>query len=370
MIYLDHSATSIPKHHEVSDSQNAFSNSANPGRSGYGPAIDASRNVFNSRCNIAETVNIKDEQGVIFTANATASLNIAIQGLCSDKPKNILCSSMEHNAVMRPLHALSNSKKIKWAHIKEDNNNFYDNLKKSMSHDIDFVVLSHVSNVSGRRIDLKRVSEIIKKFQCLLIVDAAQSFGCEPIDMEGIDILCASAHKGLRGPMGIGLLIAQPNIVLRPLLYGGTGSSSTSLDMPSDFPDQLEVGTLNVPGICATGNICSELSNELLQHREKEQQIKRSYLIKYLQKLSKTIKLYSPEIGGSAVSIDLPNKDIALIAHDMWKKHQICVRVGLHCSPFSHQNLGTFPKGTLRISPSHDTKDSDLDIVIKYLNDL
>lgn len=370
MIYLDHSATSLPKHNEVIKNIQQFINSANPGRSGYGPAIEASRQVYNSRYHIAQLLKLKDERGIIFTANATASLNIAIQGLCSGIKQNILCSSMEHNAVMRPLHALANDKKINWCHIEEHNSDFYFNLKKSMSAKIDIVVLSHVSNVSGRRLDLKRISEIVKKFNSILIIDSAQSFGCEPIDMTGIDILCASAHKGLRGPMGIGIMAVQPHIKLSPLMYGGTGSSSTSLEMPVDLPDHLEVGTLNVPGIIATGNICAELSDNILKKRDFDQQNKRSFLIKGFHKLKHKITLFSPDIGGSAISIDIPDKDTALIAHDMWEKHQICVRVGLHCSPFSHQNLGTFPKGTLRISPSYDTKESDLDTLLEYLNNL
>ena len=369
MIYLDHSATSLPKHPKLNEWMNENNHSASTGRSGYGLAIDASRLVYDSRCEIARLLNLKDERGIIFTNNATMSLNFAIQGLCRDEKKKALCSSLEHNAVMRNFHALEKTGQLEWSQIREDND-FYESLEKEISEEIDFVVVSHVDNVTGRRLNLQRISEIVKKHQCILIIDAAQSFGCEPIDMNGIDILCASAHKGLKGPMGLGILAIQDNVKLPHIFNGGTGSSSNSLEMPEDYPDTLEVGTLNVPAIIATGKICQSLSEQTLENYQSQLQERRSFLIKELNTIGDKVVTHSPEIGGTAVSIDIPGKDLANIAHTAWKEYGICVRVGLHCAPFSHTNLGTFPNGTLRISPSYETKLNDLKIFTDFIKSL
>jgi cysteine desulfurase / selenocysteine lyase len=372
MIYLDHSATSLPKDSEITKVYDSYPQIVNPGRSGYGPAVETSRLLYESRLNLAKLLNLQDESGIVFTQNATLSLNIILNSISKIRKVIGLCSSREHNAVMRPLHYLKAENKVDWVNIKENNeNNFYKNLENHIHKNIDFVVLSHVCNVTGRRLDLQRVGEITKKYDCLLIVDAAQSFGCEPIDMNNIDILCASAHKGLRGPMGLGILaINTDKLILEPLYFGGTGSSSTKFEMPQEYPDRLEAGTLNVHSIIATGNICSKLNHEILgNHKIKLQDI-RTHLITELSRINSKIKVYAPIIGGSAISIDIAGVDIANVSHELWVNQSICTRVGLHCSPFTHQQLGTFPNGTLRISPAHDTKQDDLDILINALKKL
>lgn len=368
MIYLDHAATSLPKSPLALKAIEESLLLGNPGRSGYSAAIDSSRLIYESRLEIARLCNLEDESGVIFTSGATEALNTAIFSCCkTDKKVNVISSGLEHNAVVRPLRELEKTGSINWKIISENDDSFYDSFKKEFNKGCDVVILNHISNVSGRRLNIQKIINMINK-NAILIVDAAQSFGAEFIDIKGIDFLCSSAHKGLAAPMGIGFLIKNTEKSLNPILFGGTGSASESFEMPEYSPDRFEAGTPNLPGIASVLAICKQLNKDNLDKKSQELQKIRDYLFDHLSEIS-GINIIGPKVGGTALSIAIPNQDIALITHHLWKKEKICLRVGLHCSPLAHQNLDTFPNGTIRISPNHQTHQEEIDVLIKALKE-
>ncbi|MGI6264715.1 MAG: aminotransferase class V-fold PLP-dependent enzyme, partial [Acutalibacteraceae bacterium] len=255
MIYFDNAATTFPKppsvRRAVIRAMEAYG--ANPGRGGHRMSLQTAREVFLCRQTAAELFGAPDEEHVIFTANATASLNVAIRGLLQDGGRAVV-SDLEHNAVMRPLHALSPKRPVYdvAAVTPEDDDATLAAFEAAITPQTKAIVCTHASNVFGITLPVRRIGELARRHAIPLVVDASQSAGLIPIDMERdhIDYLCLPGHKGLYGPMGTGLLICGKGRTLPPLILGGTGTRSRSFDQPDDLPDRLESGTLNVPGIC------------------------------------------------------------------------------------------------------------------------
>lgn len=340
--------------------------SANPGRSGYGPSIDASRLLFETRENLARLLNMSNIEGVVFTSGASMSLNLAIASFVNCGIDKIVTTNLEHNSVARPVSYLKKEKNINWTILPAVLGDFDEHLRHEKLNEKSLVIVNHISNVTGVRQNIAAISDICQSKGAYLLLDASQSLGCEPMTMESVDVLCASAHKGLKGPMGIGFMVMAERVPYHSWLKGGTGSASESLEPPNFLPDHFEVGTPNMPGIAASNCAIKALNFKTLERHAQELQRKRSYLFHELQKIEE-IKIYGPEIGGTALSINLERIDIGELAHQLWKKHQICLRVGLHCSSMAHRALGTFPHGTLRISPAYDTKEEEIKSFLEAL---
>lgn len=369
MLYFDHSATSIEKAKGVSEALVSALAYGNPGRSGYGAAIAGSECLLDARLAAAKLVSCSSVERIIFTSGASMSLNMAIRGLCNENKKTFFATgSYEHNSVTRPLQYLQKQGLVDWQVVQGEGDAFLENLTNLLKREqVDNLVLNHISNVTGSRMPIEEIYALCNKNHTVFVLDAAQSLGCERLSLEGADVICGSGHKGLRGPMGSGLLIFKNSVEIKPLIFGGTGSASESFEAPSEYPDRLEVGTPNLPGIAGLCAAIEKLNQEDLEKKKNKLQMNRDHLFLSLLELENKVKVYGPQLGGTALSISVPGHDLGEVTHQLWKKHEICVRVGLHCSPLAHQSLGTFPEGTIRISLAAETKKEEIDVLIAAL---
>ena len=254
MIYLDNAATSFPKPESVYQAIDHFNRhvGANPGRSGYATARQASQVVTETRSLLAQIFHVSNAEQIVFTANATEALNLAIKGLL--KPgDHVVTSAAEHNSVLRPLRSLEDQRMISVTRVACDAMGYADpaDMKAALRPATRLVCVTHASNVTGAIQDIRAIGALAHDNGSLLLVDAAQTAGCFPIDVQAmeIDLLAFPGHKALLGPQGTGGLYIRPGVVLQPLREGGTGSQSSSDRQPERMPDRFEGGTLNTPGI-------------------------------------------------------------------------------------------------------------------------
>ena len=253
MIYLDNAATTYPKPKEVySAVLDCMENyGANPGRAGHKLAMRAGREIYQCRENIAKLMNISNPMNIVFTHNATDSLNLAIKGVLKSGD-HVITTSMEHNSVIRPIKALE-SKGVENTIVKCDKEGFLnpEDIKKAIKSNTKLIVTTHASNVCGTIVDIKAVGEIAKEHNVLYLVDASQTLGLYDIDVNelNVDMIAAPGHKCLLGPQGTGMLYVRDNLNINILKEGGTGSNSEDLFQPNMVPDKYELGTHNTPGI-------------------------------------------------------------------------------------------------------------------------
>jgi cysteine desulfurase / selenocysteine lyase len=364
MIYLDNAATSFPKPEETIEYVNTFIRSigGNPGRSGHTLSIEAARTIFEAREKLTQFINGKDSERLIFTQNGTESLNLAILGLLQEKD-HVITTSLEHNSVMRPLMFLKNEKGIEISviHCTREGKLDIKQIKRSVKKNTKALVINHGSNVIGTTQPLGEIRQAINDI--ILIVDACQTIGAYPIDIEkdGIDMLCFSCHKSLYGMQGLGAMYIRDGIELKPLKFGGTGSKSESIEHPDFLPDKYECGTPNTPGIASLlGGLTfiEKTGQKNIMQRKNEL---RKLIVQELSK-SDNVILYGNHTGNTnvpVISLNIKNKLPSEVGYELNKK-EIYVRVGLHCSPMAHKTIGTFPEGTVRISPGYFTKNEDI----------
>lgn len=358
-IYLDNAATSFPKpeavYRSIDETLRQFG--GNPGRGGHQLALDASRIVFAAREAVAGFFGIRDSSRVVFTANATVAINQALFGLLRPGDR-VVTTNMEHNAVARPLWALQ-ERGVEVVKVAADVRGFVspeDFCRACSAAPTALAVLGHISNVTGTIQDLTTIGSWCRRHAVTLLVDAAQSAGLLPIDVEtlGIDLLAAPGHKGLFGPVGSGFLYVRPGLELVPLLYGGTGANSHSELMPEVMPERLESGTPNTPGLAGlTAGIAwlEEVGLEAIREHEFR------CLNRLLTGLAAIpgLEIYGPgdaAKSGGVLSFNLKGIDPSAVAFRLDQEFSICVRAGLHCAPEAHRAIGTYPAGTVRVSPN------------------
>jgi len=252
MIYLDNAATTFPKPPEVEHAvMGAFHTLGNAGRGAHAATLDASRIIYGTRERLAELFHAEDASRIAFTANVTESLNIAIQGLF-EPGDHVITSVCEHNSVLRPLY-LMEQRGVKVTYLPADSKGriAYDELENAYESETKAVVIMHASNLTGNVTDLEQIAAFTQKHHLLFVVDAAQTAGVLPIDVQkqNIDVLCFTGHKGLFGPQGTGGIYVRKGVEIRPLFAGGTGVQSYSRTQPKEMPTLLEAGTLNGHGI-------------------------------------------------------------------------------------------------------------------------
>jgi len=375
MIYLDNAATSFPKPLEVyTEVLRCMENyAANPGRSSHDMAIEASSKIMDTRQELSEFFNIPNLLNIIFTCNATEALNIGIKGIL--KPgDHVISSVIEHNSVLRPLNYLS-EKGITTTLLPVDENGYLDinNLKKEIRKNTKAIIINHTSNVIGTVQDIGAIGKIAKESGIIFMVDASQSAGVIPIDVEreNIDLLAFPGHKGLYGPQGTGGLYIAEDLKLDSFKQGGTGSESFSMKQPDFLPDRFESGTLNtsgIAGLCAGILFIKKIGIENIR---KHEIMLVEYLVKELCKLS-YIKIYGGteyKNRGAVVSLNIDNIDVSKVGEILNKKG-IAVRTGFHCAPLIHEIIGTKTRGTVRISPGYFNKLEDIEELIKALKDI
>ena len=348
MTYLDNGATSFPKPRVVTDAVlRAMETCGNPGRGGYEAAMRGARVVLRCREQAATLFDCEPEQ-VVCSASCTHGLNMAIRTLV--KPgSRVVVSGFEHNAVMRPLHALG--AKIYVAGRKLfDPQDTLEQFERMLKQGMDAAVFTHVSNVFGYILPVDEMAKLCRKYRVPFIVDCAQSAGTLPVSLKewGADFIAMPGHKGLLGPMGTGLLLCGK--MPKPLLYGGTGSISQSYDMPDFLPDAGEAGTVNVAGIAG---LCTGITLVLREGPEKilkkeHQEMRRC--VKRLEKFGFSVFSGEDQCGTLSFVPDCGCEELA----EFLGGQGICLRAGLHCAPLAHESAGTLDTGTVRISFGYD----------------
>ncbi|MCS7178666.1 MAG: aminotransferase class V-fold PLP-dependent enzyme [Anaerolineae bacterium] len=360
MIYLDNAASSWPKPPQVLAAMARFLTEvgANPGRSGHRLSVEAGRVVYAAREAVAELFNISDPLRVVFGLNATEGINLALQGLLRPGD-HVVTSSMEHNSVMRPLRALEREGvAITVVPCSPEGALDPQAVLAALRPNTRMVVLNHASNVTGTLLPVVEVGRALRQMNGpLLLVDAAQSGGAIPIDMQtsGIDLLAFTGHKSLYGPTGTGGLIIGERVPLeefRPLIRGGTGSRSEREEQPDFLPDRYESGTPNgvgLAGLAAGVRWVLEQGVEAIRAREVEFN---QYLSDGLRGIPNVIVYGPPDarLRTAIVSFNIAGMEPSEVGRRLDEEYGILCRAGLHCAPAAHRTIGTFPSGTVRFS--------------------
>jgi cysteine desulfurase/selenocysteine lyase len=370
LIYLDNAATCWPKPPAVVEAMAHFLNEigANPGRSGHRRSVEAGRVVYQAREALAALFGLADPLRLVFTPNATYALNLALRGLLRPGD-HVITSSMEHNAVMRPLRAVEQEGvDLSVVQCSYEGTLEIENVRRALRPETKLMVLNHASNVCGTLLPVADVGRIARQAGLLLLVDAAQTAGAVPIDVGemDVDLLAFTGHKGLLGPTGTGGLVIGDRVPLErfePLVRGGTGSRSEHETQPDFLPDRFESGTLNavgLAGLLAGVRYVTTAGVEAIRAQELE-------LTQRLRGGLQTIPgvtVYGPGDTSqqvAVVSFNLAGRTTSQVAQHLDEVHDIACRPGLHCAPAAHRTLGTFPGGTVRLSlgPFNSTVEVD-----------
>ena len=375
MIYLDNAATSFPKPKTVvwAVEKALREGCGNPTRSSHRLALSAGRVIDETRILCARLFNAPSPNHIIFTNNATTALNIAIKGVVLSGD-HILTSSLEHNSVVRPVKYLeTNGVQVTKIPTCLQNGLTLPQIEKAIQKNTKLLVCTHVSNVTGTVNDITTIGNFCREKGIIFLVDAAQSAGMRPIDIQemNIDLLAFPGHKGLLGPQGTGGLIINPGLELDTLIQGGTGSMSESLEQPHLLPERFESGTPNVPGLAGlAAGIQYILDTGLTTIADGEKKLIHQ-LIRGLSELQR-VHLIGPDLTadrGNVVSVTLDNITVADAALMMDAGFNIAVRSGLHCSVDAHHTTGTLSSGgTLRISPGHFNCEQDIEQCLTALS--
>lgn len=376
MIYLDNAATSWPKAPAVDRAvRNALIYAVgNPGRTSHRQTVDAAMIVAQCRENLAQLFGITNPSRVCFTANTTDGLNQAIKGLL--KPgDHVLCSSMEHNSVWRPLTALE-ERGVELSIVQADACGIVtaDSFKPLLRPNTKLIAIIHASNVSGAIEPVAEIGSLASQRGIPVLVDAAQGAGSLPIDVEAmhIDLLAFPGHKGLLGPQGTGGLYVSERVDLVPLKEGGTGSESNSSHQPAYYPDRLESGTLNLPGIAGLNESVGYLLRKGVAQIARHEGMLTQRLLLGLMEIG-GITVYGPSIGVSraaVVSFNIAGMDPALVATELEKRADIACRPGWHCAGLAHRTLGTEHTGTVRLSPGPFTTMTEIETALETIAEL
>lgn len=375
MIYLDNAATSFPKPDGVYDAvvECMKNYAANPGRASHDMALKASSKIIETRQCISKLLNISNPLNIVFTSNATEGLNIGIKGVVK-KGDHVISTVIEHNSVLRPLNYLSKQGvEVTLLGVNENGYINLKDLKKEIRKNTKAIIINHASNVLGTVQNINNIGAIARKSGIIFILDASQSAGAIPIDVESdnIDILAFPGHKGLFGPQGTGGLYIREGINLSDFKQGGTGSNSNSMNQPDFLPDKFESGTLNTPGIAGLCEGIKFIEKIGIKNIQKHEEDLMEHLLTELKKLS-YVKMYGPsthENRGAVLSIVIENMDSSQVGYLLNKK-DIAVRTGFHCAPLIHGIMGTNKSGTVRISPGYFNTHSNIETIVKALKEI
>ena len=374
MIYFDNAATTLHKPQEVIDAViKAMTSMGNAGRGNTSASMEASHIIFDTRENLAKLFNIKDSSRIAFTCNSTEALNIAIKGSLTTGD-HVITTMLEHNSVLRPLYEMEN-KGVELSIIQADKlgNISYDEIQSLIKNNTKSIVCTHGSNLTGNLVDIEKIGKICKEHNLLFIVDASQTAGVFPIDVEkmNIDILCFTGHKSLLGPQGTGGIFVKEGIDVTPLKSGGTGILTYSKTQPLIMPTHLEAGTLNGHGIAGL-NAGIEFINKIgmKKIREKEENLMWRFYNK--AKELPHIKIYgdfSKKERCPIVTLNIDNYDSGDIAEELLN-YGVATRAGGHCAPLMHEALGTIEQGAVRFSFGYFNTEEEVDEVIKIIKNI
>lgn len=378
-IYLDNAATSWPKpeavYRAVEDYQRRLG--APAGRSAYAEASETERIVASCRQRIAELIGAAKTKEIVFTHNATDSLNLALHGVLRPGD-HVVTSDCEHNSVLRPLRFLAEQRGVSATYVGCDAQGFVspDDIRRAIQPQTRLIALVHASNVTGAIQPVEEVGKIAAERGLFYLVDAAQSLGHVPVDVQriGCHLLAAPGHKGLLGPLGTGLLYVAPGVEeqLLPLRQGGTGTRSDEDVQPTSLPDRYESGNLNVPGIVGLAAGVAEIMSRGMESIERHARDLLGRLSEGLAGIP-GLTLYGPGTTDrrvAVVSFNLAGYDPQELASLLDANWSIQTRAGLHCAPRMHAALGTAPSGTLRVSLGHFNTAGHVDALLGALAEI
>jgi cysteine desulfurase family protein len=352
MIYFDNPATTFPKPSVLSEEiARCIKNyCGNPGRSAHSLSIKSAEKIFEARTVLAEMFGCSAEN-VVFTHNTTYALNIAIKGLVKER-SHIVLSDIEHNAVLRPVIAVSREKSCSYGFFNTDGSDedILESIKASITENTSLLICTHISNIGCRRLPIEKIGKLCKEKGITFIVDGAQSAGIHEINVQKMHIsaLCIPAHKGLYGPQGLGMILFGEDVIGRTIIEGGTGISSLESEMPDFLPERYEAGTLSTPLICGLTESLKWLKSlEIKNIRAHEEKLYRA--ASDIMSLNDNILLYPMnEYDGNTLCFNVKGITPAQLGAEL-NKRDICVRSGYHCAPLAHKKINTDAYGAVRI---------------------
>lgn len=375
MIYFDNAATSLQKPEAVIEAvAEAMKSLGNASRGAHSAALGSNRMVYETRELLAELFHIDDPSRIAFTMNATESLNIAIAGIFRPED-HVITTVMEHNSVLRPLYRMEESgTELSFLQADKKGNISYEELENAIRSNTRAVICTHASNLTGNVLDLEKIGEICKKHRLLFLVDASQTAGIIPIDVQKmkISVLCFTGHKGLLGPQGTGGIYVAPEINIRPLVVGGSGVQSYLKTQPDEMPARLEAGTLNAHGIAGLHEAVSYIIEKGVEQIYQEEHEKTDYFYRMIRSIP-DIHIYGDpeaELHAPIIALNIGDYDSAQVADELMETYGIATRAGAHCAPLMHQALGTQKQGAVRFSFSQFNTRKELDTGIQALREL
>lgn len=373
-IYMDNAATSWPKPPAVLEAMASYQKDigASAGRGGYRRAVEASRLIFDTREVVARLFGVAESRRIVFTLNCTEALNIALWGWL-DEGDHVVTTSMEHNSVARPLNHLKRERGVDVTYVQCSAEGLLDpdDLSRAITPRTRLVALVHASNVCGAVNDVAAAGAVCRERGVPLLVDAAQSAGAVPVDVEemSVDFLAFPGHKGLMGPLGTGALCVGPNVKPRPLYQGGTGSHSEFTFQPDYLPDFYEAGSHNAIGLAGLKAACefvAEVTPAVIGvHKSK-------LAARFVAAMDEMpgVTYYGPRDfarQAGVCSVRVEGMDPALVGHALDAEYGVMVRTGLHCSPLAHKTLGTIDAGTVRFSFGYYNDEEQVDFAARAL---
>ena len=375
MIYFDNAATTIRKPLCVVQAMTeAMCTLGNSGRGTHDSALSASRIIYDTRAALAELFGAESPDRIAFTANASHALNIAIKGILRPGD-HVITTSLEHNSVLRPLYELEDQG-VQLTILPADamGNICYEDFEKEIRSNTRAIVTTHGANLTGNLLDVCRIGAVARKHDLIYIVDASQTAGVFPIDVQNmhIDILCFTGHKGLLGPQGIGGIYVRDGVEIRPLLSGGSGVQTYLRKHPPQMPTALEAGTLNGHGIAGLGAAVRYLRQTGLDTiRQKEQELMWAFYNQVRQIPGITVYGdFSTTNRCAIVSLNVRDYDSGEVSDALYAEYGIATRPGAHCAPLMHKALGSVEQGAVRFSFSHYNTMEEVKIAVSALQEL
>lgn len=375
VIYMDNAATTMHKPKTVIDAVvAAMSSMGNAGRGANEASLSASRIIYDTRERLAKLFGAENPKQIVFTMNSTESLNIAIKGLLNPGD-HVITTQLEHNSVLRPLYEME-EKGVELTIVKADAQGRFslENMEAAIRPETKAIICTHGSNVTGNLVDIAAIGELTQKHGILFVVDASQTAGVFPIDVQAmhIDILCFTGHKSLLGPQGTGGLYVRTGLQLRPLKSGGSGVQTYSKRHPQQMPTALEAGTLNGHGIAGLDAALDYLMRTGINAiREKEQNL----MWQFYEGIREIpgVKIYgdfSQKNRCPIVSFNIGDYDSSEVSDELFEGWEISTRPGGHCAPLMHEALGTVEQGAVRFSFSHYNTEEEVEAAIEAVREL
>lgn len=376
--YFDYGATSLKKPKQVADKVYEVltsNNFANPSRGSYKEANNAFLEIYKARKKVANFFGMSDEKYVIFTNNSTEALNIAIKGILK-AGDHVITTKMEHNSVLRPIYQLAKNKDVEYSIVDSDEYGIvkYEEIEDNIKTNTKLLAITQGSNVTGNLVDLKKVVEICKKHNILVLVDGSQAAGVIETKLEDLDVdlYCFTGHKSLFAPQGVGgLCIVNKNLDIESYNVGGSGVKTFEKDQPNDYPAKLEAGTHNTPSIAGLSAGISYIEDKGIKNLyEKQIQFANKFYseLKDIEQITFYGDFSKPKTA--VVSFNFKGVASSDVAEVLAEQYNIAVRAGTHCAPLMHEHFGTENQGIIRFSFSSMNTEEEIDYAINAIKEI